>query len=41
MNEKDPFLACDYNFKKKGVEEGAEEGDFFFWKEGKAYSFSY
>jgi hypothetical protein len=20
MNEKDPFLACDYNFKKKGME---------------------
>ncbi len=30
MNQKDPFLACDYNFKKKGMEEGEYSGDFFF-----------
>lgn len=30
MNQKDPFLASDYNFKKKGMEEGDLSGDFFF-----------
>lgn len=29
MNEKDPFLACDYNFKKKRNEDG-DSGEFFF-----------
>lgn len=28
LNDKDPFLACDFNFKKKGIESG--EDDLFF-----------
>jgi hypothetical protein len=28
MNEQDPFLAYDYNFKKKGLDEG-DSGDVF------------
>jgi|LakMenE18May11ns_1017448.scaffolds.fasta_scaffold7132121_1 hypothetical protein len=30
MNEQDPFLAYDYNFKKKGLDEG-DSGDVFLW----------
>lgn len=30
MNEQDPFLAYDYNFKKKGMDEG-DSGDVFLW----------
>jgi hypothetical protein len=29
LNDKDPFLSCDFNFKKKGVEENSSEELFF------------
>jgi hypothetical protein len=30
LNDKDPFLACDFNFKKKGVEDNNSSDELFF-----------